>query len=128
MAARRKTLVLNFSIWRSGGYGSNQTGIGQTNLRNDKGFECCLGQFCKQLNPELKNSDLSNRGTPQDIGVYIPALTLKRDCFDSALSDKAVMINDDSDLTFDQRIEKLKKLFKGRGLNIKVINRPKTKR
>lgn len=124
-----KTLTLDYKKWRCGSYGGKDTahGRGSTNLLNKEGYMCCLGQFSTQLNPKVKLKDILNISAPSCLDKLIPALSKnKLDVQDTNLSDSAMAINDDSNISIEQKIKKLKSLFQKKGYRIKVTNLPKT--
>lgn len=121
---KNKTLVLDYSIWRCGNNGAHKVGKGPTALHNDDGFECCLGQFCRQLNPEIKTEQMHENGTPESLDIKIPFL-VTRYGHNSKLSKDAVLINDDPGTTPGQKISFLRKLFGKKRFKIKVINKNK---
>lgn len=119
-----KILVLDYSKWRCGDYGINRLGEGVTQLSNDEGYQCCLGQFSLQLNKKLKEEDIFNVDTPCEMGKKVPFLTNKiKD--NSQLSRDAMSINDNLSTTTEEKIQKLKALFKTKNFIIRVINKPK---
>lgn len=119
-----KPLILDYSKWRCGGDSKNRLGEGTTALLNKEGYMCCLGQFSLQLAP-LSKKDILNKPYPQDTYKYIPFLTKdlgEAGIVKTSLVPGAVTINDKSDLSPKERIKRLKELFSGYGLEIKVIN------
>lgn len=67
--------VIDRSKWRCGGSGPHMQGTGPTELLNNDGFMCCLGQVCKQL------------GVPESKMLNVPApLTLVHRSYTSAES------------------------------------------
>lgn len=121
-----KTLILDYSKWRCGGGGNNELGKGTTSLHNSQGYECCLGQFSRQLNNKLDVSEIREKADPGFVFERIPFLNRKTseggmDC--TTLSYKAININDDPFTTASQKIFQLRKLFKKKGFIIRVINR-----
>lgn len=129
-----KQLILDYSTWRCGGdndMGEKSLGTGYTALLNKEGFMCCLGQFSKQLNPEITDKELLNNGEPSEVSEEIPFLNFpvedepdEERYLNSELSDKAIKINDDAKTTIDEKITELKKLFESTGYEIVVRNRP----
>jgi len=120
-----KTLILNYSKWRCGGDSINKIGRGDTYLRNSSGFECCLGQFAKQLG-DIKNKDILCVGYPDGLDIKIPLLNIKEKigesegcCFtNTPLADKAAKINDSDNTTPAEKITALRKLFAKKGYKI----------
>ena len=107
----RMQFIIDRSKWRCGRNGINQRGKGGILLLNEQGYMCCLGQISCQLN--MKKKQILNKATPNHIGQYISILTSKRDygIVNSVLSKKAVLINDDPNLTDQERERKLSSLF-----------------
>jgi hypothetical protein len=130
----KKTLILDESIWRCGEEGyinyddendvrDVKRGVGDTLLKNDKGFLCCLGQFSVQLDKSTKNYILGE-GNPEDLNKVIPLLTKKVQgkIINTSISTKAININDSTTLTVPEKVSRLKSLFKRRG--VKIIFKP----
>jgi hypothetical protein len=131
----KKTLILDESIWRCGGVYTNPIdevngqeveidsvrGRGYTALRNKYGHECCLGQFTKQLKPDMKLTDFSD---PRETGKIIPLLSKKvgNRVVNTKLSEAAIGINDNEKYPVETKVKKLKSLFKRRG--IKIVFKP----
>ena len=89
---------------------------------------CCLGQFSLQLNKKLSNKDIVGVATPGGTLKVIPKLSRKiyKDRAENTeLSSEAMKINDNKDITTEERISKLKELFKEHNFIIRVINLPK---
>lgn len=123
----KKELILDYSIWRCGRGGHDEVGHGLTQLCNSYGYQCCLGQFSTQLNPDLTTKEITNQCVPKELGVRVPLLTKRvgKNWEDTVLSEQAIEINDDKLTSPNQKIVKLKKLFKKQGYTINVINQPK---
>jgi hypothetical protein len=123
-------LILDYSKWRSGGKGPNRVGKGDTLLLNDEGFMCCLGQFCKQLNPLITDDTILNRGTPGGLREDIPLLNVNIGISsfhtETVLSQEAIKINDDYNSSSEEKIEELKSLFLQHKIEIEVINKPES--
>lgn len=125
-------LILDYSNWRSGGSeGSpvteNIVGKGSTQMLNDEGFMCCLGQFAPQLNCDVKFEGMRGTGEPCDNGL-IKLLTINDDddgiVENTQLSTDAMDINDDNETTPEKKIVLLKALFATNNCEIEVINKP----
>jgi hypothetical protein len=122
-------LILDYSTWRCGGAtGDNVLGKGLTNLCNNEGFMCCLGQFSLQLDPNLTKEDIIHKATPW--GVYNgdnPKLVVppkQMEILAGEVTAKAIGINDNENTTPVEKISKLKSLFGEVGYEIRVINQP----
>lgn len=119
-----KELILDEATWRCGncsGNSNNRRGEGPTRLLNDEGFMCCLGQFALQLDSLLKEDKLNRCSTPSSLNRAIDLLTRVLGngmVMDSNLSKMAMSINDDSDTTIEQKVEKLSSLFEEFGYKI----------
>jgi len=125
------------SKWRSGGDGKNKIGIGATALLNPSGFMCCLGQTCNQLG--VKKVDLVKLGEPSEIDSdkykkfpdifvdieedysYDDEYPIELSFSNSKLSEDAMEINDDEDISQKEREKRLRNLFKEHGHKIKFI-------
>lgn len=129
--------VLDYSTWRSGGEeyddSDNVVGKGDTELLNEEGYMCCLGQLCLQLG--LVEEDIRDYTSPGTVAKYkehtteklIPLLaTSHRIDTNSAFSLRAMEINDNSEFTIGKRIAHLKKLFVENGIEMEVINMPES--
>ncbi len=113
--------VIDRSKWRTSGDDLNHK-HGATRLLNSKGFMCCLGFFCNQI---------ENRTTDELMGVPDPAgidgdirgsNLIGDDGFNRPWVESAIIINDDSTLSRERREEKIHKLFKDNGYDVKFIN------
>jgi hypothetical protein len=113
--------VIDRSKWRTGGDSLNQK-YGSTQLLNSKGFMCCLGFFCVQID---------NRTTDEIIGVFEPigldnnirgSNLIGDDGFTKLWVESAIIINDDDDISNETREERIHKLFKEHGYDVKFIN------
>lgn len=113
-----KKLILDYSKWRCGGDGENKLGDGYTELLNKYGFACCLGQFSLQLG--LYEDDILGRGEPCECNTDIPLFVED----DGVFVMRAININDDSDTTPEEKIEDIRDLLNGKGIELEVINKP----
>jgi len=127
-----KELILDYKKWRCGGDndGINALGLGDTCLLNDEGFMCCLGQFSKQINEDLRNNNILGIGEPEDIAIHIHDLNFvdndaeaeNNGYSNTNLTYLAININDNEDTTPQEKIVFLTNLFKEHDYEIKVIN------
>lgn len=125
----KKTLKLNYSVWRSGGDGPNKTGTGTTALGNKEGMMCVLGQFSLQMDKKMNYSCILDKGTPATLGGPIAGLSEKREnggLRNTPLAERAMNINDAEHTTPEYKIRQFRQLFKPHGYNIQVTHRPKT--
>ncbi len=115
-------LTLNYKVWRCGADGDELDGVkhgtGDTSLRNENGYECCLGQFCKQSGVPVKR--IKDVSVPKDLDK-IKVIGLERNVCRSAIA-----INDNDETNIATKVVRLKKLFAKRGSTIKLVNFPKT--
>ena len=78
-----KKLILDYYKWRCGGDGEGKKGCslgkGYTQLLNNEGFMCCLGQFSFQLNENIKEQDILEYGEPGEIDKKIIGLNYKKE-------------------------------------------------
>lgn len=82
-------------------------GKGFTCLLNGKGFRCCLGHVCKQLG--IADTRLSSTASPYILRVKKPLFSeyfLSR-----AMTEEAVIINDDEFTTLEEKEYRLRQLF-----------------
>lgn len=132
--------ILDYSKWRSGKDGPHAVGTGRTKLLNSEGFMCCLGQYCESKG--IKKRKMYDIGTPHGLvnattestraNVYDKIPKLLQDipgtrtlCLThSKLANGAMWINDNSDLTPEERIEQLTDLFVENGIELIIINKP----
>ena len=126
-------LILDYSKWRCGGDNKtpNRLGEGDTNMENNEGFRCCLGQFSLQLLPSLKSTDILIAGMPCDLSEPVSLLSyyLEYDGVNedpnlknTDLAESAIYINDAQTTTPQDKIVLLKELFLKSGFEIEVIN------
>lgn len=121
-------LILDYNTWRCGAEGPNKLGEGTTALLNDEGYMCCLGQFSKQLNPEVEDRIILGHGVPSNIDIEIQGLTFSNQVgmiINTALTTEAININDNPESTPREKIERLTALFYRHGYSITVINKRK---
>ena len=121
-------IIIDRSKWRCGGCDYNKVGIGNTELENEEGFMCCLGQWISQKYKSIKIKGLDE---PNDAIKRDKLLVYKNDWDDyenTALSKVLMNINDDWDITLKEREEKLHEVAKRDGrFKFKFINQPKIK-
>lgn len=106
--------VIDRSKWRCGGNSYNKQGLGETQLLNEEGYMCCLGQISCQLGiPENK---LLGYGTPSSLNIanilchsfeYYGSPIYRS----SVLASKAMQINDNGFLSNKEREIRLIELF-----------------
>jgi hypothetical protein len=122
--------VIDRAKWRCGGDGPFRRGIGTTEMTNRYGFKCCLGQCGSQLGvPDYAmlsmfsphgvaflRSDARKRMSP-----VLVELTAGGPPKNSALSIAAMEINDDENISHDEREAKLRELFAYHGHEIEFV-------
>lgn len=106
-------ITIDRSIWRCGGNGKFRHGAGITSLLNSEGFMCCIGQACTQLGVEKEL--LFDKAVPAELSKHIDFLTsvtvIYGRKYDSQLTKSAMSINDDEELTPQEREKELVALF-----------------
>jgi hypothetical protein len=118
-----KELVLDYKIWRSGGpvhYLGEVVGQGDTQLLNNEGYMCCLGQFCEQAG--VPRDCLEDKEYPDSLSKAPKLLVSNGHMTD--LAGKAAEINDCHRLPTAGRVVKLQKLFKTYKKTIVLKNFP----
>lgn len=111
-----KKFTIERSTWRAGKYGDYQVGAGRTELLNDQGYMCCLGQVLLQSG--LAEHQIKNKETPY--GTRIENF-LCTGINNTRLAIDAMEINDDKNLTTPQREQRLIELFKQHGYTLEFI-------
>lgn len=113
-----KELNLDVSKWRCGGGGLSQLGEGYTEMLNDEGFMCCLGQFYLQLGYD--ESAILQKGTPYDCG---PApLFTSENGHNSELTYELMVINDGIDTTIKTKIRSITEQLAKHGVKLNVVD------
>lgn len=109
--------IIDKSKWRAGNISGNGIGKGPTRLLNEDGFMCCLGQIELQLG--LTFDQILDKGKPHMVKIENILTKRKKTTLpeysDSLLSKNAMSINDNSNLTTEQRITELTNLFSQHG-------------
>lgn len=116
MSDERKKFVIDRSKWRSGSMGEHAIGKGNTEMLNEQGYMCCLGQICKQL--EVQDHLLLGVLTPastarlgnmkaqlEEIGLVQTKVTSEKtsDVINSEICSKMIDINDRTEYSLDTR-------------------------
>lgn len=120
--------ILDYSKWRSGANGPWKVGIGHTEMLNDEGFSCCLGQFAKQVG--VGDGCLLNRLSPVDAsgitGLYDSSFLEEWSgrVVDTGLTCSLMNINDNEERTPSERIKAIREKLEEHGHTLKVINAP----
>lgn len=121
---KNRILTIDCAKWRCGD-GSHDNGCllgkGNTFLLNEQGSMCCLGQIALQLKPALKPSNLLNKMFPQQASRTIQLLVNKNGS-PSALTNRAILINDDFFTPVREKMSQLRALFKTKNITLRFIN------
>lgn len=131
-----KELVLDYRKWRCGDKGKRgvcQLGDGDTELLNNNGRMCCLGQFCYQVGVARKV--LIRESEPQDLVdevIVSPLMRVRKDIdggfwgvCNTRFTEKAIDINDNCLTTIAQKVRKLKSLCSKYRRKLLLKNFPK---
>jgi len=109
-------VTIDRAKWRCGGddnpfQGGN--GKGDTKLLNCEGYLCCLGFITREACPDL---ELLDKSEPDDLPRPVWGLSIPKPSGvgrkNTKLTFDAIRINDDEDLSFEEREAKLLELFK----------------
>jgi hypothetical protein len=124
---KMREFVIDRSKWRSGEKGKYAIGKGTTEMKNEEGYMCCLGQICNHLHPDKK---MINVRDPED---FYNSIKYKEDNFlvynegydnlNTTLSNKAMYINDTVKYNIKERESKLKELFAEHNIKLKFIGK-----
>jgi hypothetical protein len=153
-AERRTEYTLDIAKWRCGGDVWNvcknsrySTGEGETSLRNNEGYMCCLGQFAYQVVSE-EDADPTEHYFPHELAdafleryfphqlagallkVYDPNfVTYNSGCGvnvsyfdDTKLAKDCADINDSKTTTVMEKVRKLSELLADEGITLLVKN------
>lgn len=120
--------ILDVSKWRCGEGDekenkTNNLGFGQTELLNDEGYMCCLGQFAKQVG--VSDSSLKGNAVPSDVGfVYDETFVeeIVTGYKDKSLANILMNINDNEDTSIEEKIQLIKEELEECGHSLKVVN------
>lgn len=110
--------TIDRKTWRSGNNSPTHTGEGETMLLNEEGYMCCLGQCLRQIDP---NAELLNKYAPSSLS-NIKSPFVNNQAKNTALSTKAIMINDNGTTTIPKREADLIALFKSHGHTLVFID------
>jgi len=128
-----KQLIIDRSKWRTGNDGEHQTGEGDTRLINAQGYMCCLGFYLKDV-AKLNKKILVELATPayldglkkiydknDDVKLLLTKLN-DNHYVNSDFCQSAMHVNDDVNLSSDEREETLKTMFLEKGIEVSFIN------
>ncbi len=112
-------LIIDRSKWRTGGSVLNKDlKYGKTQLLNTQGMMCCLGFYCEQIE-NLPKERLLGISDPQGFDDFYEESILinnhyrdQRLLINSEFTDNAININDDGDISSEEREKTIIKHFK----------------
>ena len=118
---------LDYNVWRCGTKLDclHSLGEGSTYLLNEEGFMCCLGQWNSQCG--IENNLLINQSNPSklySLGVKPNLLFLDKEGFHTKFSNEALIINDWSTTTVQEKALALKELCEDNGCELEFVNFP----
>ena len=122
--------VLRIDQWRCGKDGPYSLGIGETQLRNDQGFLCCVGQWTEQV--EGKELEPNEAGEPACLERDIEYLTIMIEDYaidfgylsritNTNLASDCMSINDTETTTVAEKIKLLHNRLAQDGHTLEVI-------
>ncbi len=119
----KKSFTINRSTWRFGGYDKYKQ-FGLTKLLNTQGYMCCLGSISEQCGVPRK--DLLNIDYPYDLlSQHHDLVSFLREkptnsifANNTFLAQQAANINDNSNISNEERETRLIELFKTEGYTI----------
>ena len=127
-----KKLIIDRSKWRTGQNIFNEdkqrtSGMGETQLHNRYGYQCCLGFFCNQAG--IPENELIEVGEPQGIesishyikendAMKILVRKYKSAYVNTLFTKRAISINDGHRFDRKKREEKIKEHFGSVGINV----------
>lgn len=114
---KKDYLIIDRAKWRTGGNSTIRTGEGSTALLNLDGFMCCLGFRCHQMG--IPKKELLGRGVPEALSKNwdIPDLVNEIGS-DTDFTDTAIEINDDRDITREEREKEITEHFATIGVTV----------
>lgn len=112
--------VIQVSKWRAGGDsdGPNKLGEGPTLLENKEGYMCCLGQIVQQHNPYRA---LKHYESPATLPPNSAPDWLLDGIFDSHIGQLMMSVNDNTNITTEDRKARLKELAKQAGHELEFV-------
>ena len=123
-----KTITIKRSEWRRAGFGCQATQL--YNPYETTGYnKCCLGQYLEQCDVPLEV--ISSHETPDSVEYSVTEWTPEIELLVDApngnpettwIADQAMSINDDLELTNDQREKKLTVLFAEKGVTLVFVD------
>lgn len=112
-------LIIDRSKWRTGGSVSNKDlKYGKTQLLNTQGMMCCLGFYCEQIE-NVSKEHLLEMTFPEEVDIICSTSILIREYVDTVFTEHAININDDSDISSEEREKAIIKHFNE--INVEVI-------
>lgn len=110
--------------WRTGGDDTSDGigchGSGPTQLRNARGYHCCLGFIIEQTHPELH---ILNKDVPDHCDTDIAGLTanVTGKQFNTRLTWAAISLNDNPNIGLAEREDSLRALFKSSPYELEFV-------
>lgn len=117
---KKDTYTIDVDRWRSGGNGSNRLGSGHTQLENNLGFCCCIGFICKQSG--VSRDKILAKPVPKGEDIEIQFLYERNAERASNLLTQAITINDMESISLEERVKRLRLLFKDYGIRLVFKN------
>ena len=104
-----KQLIIDRSKWRTGGSAYDET-HGYTQLLNEKGNMCCLGFYCLQIGG-IHKKDIYENAQPDELNSaaiihndeMLHLVVDEEHLMNSYFTSRAIVINDDEELTNEER-------------------------
>lgn len=130
MTMKKKSFTIDRATWRCGGreQSDKHHGSGATLMLNEEGFKCCLGHIASQCG--FTDKQLFNHGRPSQVvkgaGTKPTGFLTETDnsnIVDSLLTHAAIAINDDENISFEERETELAKIFRNAGYEISFIGK-----
>lgn len=118
-----QTLTVDRHTWRCGMDGPHARGEGNTAMRNEEGYMCCLGHIALQLYSDTDPMSMVGWGEPECCQLPEGPLTYWEDgvCRNTELSQEAMAINDDLVITNEEREKQLTELFADSGFKLEFV-------
>lgn len=117
--------TLNIAKWRCGKFGPFSWGEGSTQMLNEQGFSCCVGQFAI---PKAPVGKLLHRTTPADAanfgaGAYDEVFVKGVHHYsNTSLANNLMTINDNIETSVKEKIQLVRDELKKAGHQLRVIN------
>lgn len=129
--------ILDIKKWRCGADSRDyktRIGSGSTSLKNEQGFSCCIGQFCKQIG--IAEDKLLDIATPECLkdyysemeypnlfdSIFVYKESEKTKFCDSKLSRELILINDNRETTVVVKVKELRATLEKYGHTLTIQN------